>query len=92
MGIKDRVEAMQKSKYSWVFSIIEYLLVFAFGVLVCWQLRIENIQNECDQFVVDNYFTYEMQICYIEQTGNSMGVPFGNMSDYDFSIGYDGIK
>lgn len=89
MDFKERVEAMQKSKYAWVFSLIEYLLVFAFGVLVCWQLRIEHIQDECDQFIVDNYFTPEMQYCYLEQTGYNMDVPFGDVSDYDFSINPD---
>ena len=86
MDFQGTVKKIQNSKYSWVFSILEYLLIFFFGFLVAQTLSMEGVQNECDQFVVDTYFTIPMQRCMTE-TGGEMGVPFGDIGDYVFNTG-----
>lgn len=90
MDLKERITAIN-NKYGKIIALVEIALYIGFGFLAGYVWDKRNIERECDQFVIDNYYTEEMQLCLDETLSGSFGVPFGEMpedAEYSVNPGY----
>ena len=74
--IKERAKRLSEDKrYKWIIALIETLLYIGLGVAVGHTLHVDSVQDACNQHVVDNYYTPEIQRCLLNQ-GRNFTVPF----------------
>lgn len=79
-------------KYPRVKKVIEWIsptlfILFAFLLGTLW--NIDKVSDECNEFIIDNYFTQDMQRCLLDQQRVFM-LPNGSeytVPDFNFNIG-----
>ena len=59
-----------------LWEFITYGLVFFFGVLVSFALEVDDIQDSCNQHIVDNILTEEVQLCLLQKEGIDVNTEF----------------
>ena len=73
---------MKSNLKQWVLNILWAVML----ILVGMSISTEKVQNQCDKFVIDNYFTLEMQQCLYNE-GSIFKTPYGtiNMSGEEYA-------
>jgi len=67
------------NKHYKIFDFIHFILIIIFGFLLGITYNVDKTQDACNQFVIDNYFTYDMQRCLLSQ-GQIFKVPYSNQT------------
>ena len=66
-----------KNKYPVAWDILIAVLIFGFAFFLGQLYSIDRFEDSCNQFVVDNYYTQDMQRCLLYY-GKSFTIPFGD--------------
>jgi hypothetical protein len=74
---KAREYIQEHNKLRAALAVAFHLLLFIGGYLSAMGRDVDRISDECNQFVIDNYFTPEMQSCLMGQ-GKQFQLPYQN--------------
>lgn len=61
--------------------IYPYLFLI-FGIIVGYALNVDSIQDNCNQFIIDNYFTLDIQRCLLDMNQDFI-LPNGSVINYE---------
>ena len=73
---KVRDPVKNKPALQWILKFLDTLLIIGFGFVAGYGLNVDNIQDDCNQHIIDNYFTEEIQYCYQKVFNTTPSLPF----------------